>query len=375
MMIGRGTTPRPERMVDIMRERLQALAALLPQEAQAALVVSEENRRYFTGFSSSAGVLIVSRAGSIFLTDSRYIEAARRAVTGCEVEELTKLSAQLPALLKANGVKRLMLEAGRVTLSQAARYQAMLPDVELDTGDGLDQSIDALRMVKQEAEKRLVIRAQRIAERAFEHILTVIRPGVTEREIALELDHYMRANGAEALSFETIAVCGVNSSMPHGVPSDDRIQAGDFVTMDYGAVVGGYHSDMTRTVAVGEVSDAQKQVYDIVLRAQRAALDAIRPGTACADADRAARGLITREGYGDDYRHGTGHGVGIEIHEQPVLSPASGQTLAPGHIVTVEPGVYLPGRFGVRIEDMAYVTAQGHENLTQAPKELIVLPV
>lgn len=358
-----------------MKERLQALAELLPPEAQAALVVSEENRRYFTGFPSSAGVLIVSRGGSVFLTDSRYIEAARRAVTGCEVEELTNLSAQLPALLRANGVKRLMLEAGRVTLSQAARYQALLPEVELDTGDGLDQCIDALRMVKSEGEKRLIVRAQRIAEQSFEHILTVIRPGVTEREIALELDHYMLSHGAQVLSFETIAVGGVNSSMPHGVPSDYRVQPGDFVTMDYGAVVDGYHSDMTRTVAVGAASDEQKNVYDIVLRAQRTALDMVRPGVACAEADRAARELITREGYGDDYRHGTGHGVGIEIHEQPVVSPASKQTLAPGHVVTVEPGIYLPGRFGVRIEDMAFVTAEGCENLTRAPKELIVLPV
>ena len=337
-----------------MQERLQALAQALAPGAQAALVVSEENRRYFTGFSSSAGVLLVSRGGSIFLTDSRYIEAARRAVSGCEVEELTNLSAQLPMLLRANGIKRLMLEAERVTLSQAARYQAMLPDVELDTGDGLDQSIDSLRMVKSAGEKEQIIRAQRIAEQAFDHILTFIRPGVTEREIALELDHFMLSHGAQALSFETIAVGGVNSSMPHGVPSEYRIQSGDFVTMDY---------------------EERKNVYDIVLRAQRAALDFLRPGVACMEADRAARELITREGYGDDYRHGTGHGVGIEIHEQPVLSPASKQVLAPGHVVTVEPGIYLPGRFGVRIEDMAFLTQDGCENLTNAPKDLIVLPV
>lgn len=354
---------------------MQALAELLPPGAQAALVVSEENRRYFTGFPSSAGILIISRGGSVFLTDSRYIEAARRAVTGCEAEELTNLSAQLPAFLQANGIKRLMLEAGRITLSQAARYRALLPDVELDTGDCLDQCIDSLRMVKSEAEKELIICAQRIAEQAFAHILTVIRPGVTEREIALELDHYMLSHGAQALSFETIVVSGVHSSMPHGVPSDAPVACGDFITMDYGAVVGGYHSDMTRTIAVGKASDEQKNVYDIVLRAQRAALDAVRPGIACADADRAAREVITREGFGDDYRHGTGHGVGIEIHEQPVISPTSKQTLAPGHVVMVEPGIYLPGRFGVRIEDMAFITRDGCENLTRAPKELIVLPV
>ncbi|HIT53989.1 MAG TPA: aminopeptidase P family protein [Candidatus Fimivicinus intestinavium] len=357
-----------------MKARLEALAALLPPQAQAALIVSEENRRYFTGFPSSAGVLLVARGGSVFLTDSRYIEAARGAVTGCEVEELTSLAGQLPALMKAYGVKRLLLEAGRVTLSQAERYRRMLPGVELDTGDTLDECVDALRMVKDKEEKGCIVRAQRIAEQAFERILSFIRPGVTEREVALALEYDMLSHGAQALSFETIAVAGVHSSMPHGVPSDTKISRGDFITMDYGAVVDGYHSDMTRTVAVGEVSEEQRQVYDTVLRAQKAALAALRPGVACAQADRAAREVIEAEGYGSCYRHGTGHGVGIEIHEQPVLSPSSAQVLAPGHIVTVEPGIYLPGRFGVRIEDMAFLTREGYENLTCAPKELIVLP-
>ncbi len=357
-----------------MKDRLEALAALLPPQAQAALIVSEENRRYFTGFPSSAGVLLVARGGSVFLTDSRYIEAARGAVTGCEVEELTSLAGQLPALMKAYGVKRLLLEAGRVTLSQAERYRRMLPGVELDTGDTLDECVDALRMVKDKEEKGCIVRAQRIAEQAFERILSFIRPGVTEREVALALEYDMLSHGAQALSFETIAVAGVHSSMPHGVPSDTKISRGDFITMDYGAVVDGYHSDMTRTVAVGEVSEEQRQVYDTVLRAQKAALAALRPGVACAQADRAAREVIEAEGYGSCYRHGTGHGVGIEIHEQPVLSPSSAQVLAPGHIVTVEPGIYLPGRFGVRIEDMAFLTREGYENLTCAPKELIVLP-
>ncbi len=357
-----------------MKDRLEALAALLPPQAQAALIVSEENRRYFTGFPSSAGVLLVARGGSVFLTDSRYIEAARGAVTGCEVEELTSLAGQLPALMKAYGVKRLLLEAGRVTLSQAERYRRMLPGVELDTGDTLDECVDALRMVKDKEEKGCIVRAQRIAEQAFERILSFIRPGVTEREVALALEYDMLSHGAQALSFETIAVAGVYSSMPHGVPSDTKISRGDFITMDYGAVVDGYHSDMTRTVAVGEVSEEQRQVYDTVLRAQKAALAALRPGVACAQADRAAREVIEAEGYGSCYRHGTGHGVGIEIHEQPVLSPSSAQVLAPGHIVTVEPGIYLPGRFGVRIEDMAFLTREGYENLTCAPKELIVLP-
>ncbi len=183
----------------------------------------------------------------------------------------------------------------------------------------------------------------------------------------------MLKNGAEALSFDTIVVSGVNSSMPHGVPSEKIIEDGDFITMDFGAVVDGYHSDMTRTVAVGFVTDEQQKVYDTVLKAQMASLDVIKSGISCIDADRAARDVIVNAGYGDYFGHGTGHGVGVEIHEIPNLSPKSTMTLEIGNIVTVEPGIYLPGKFGVRIEDMVFVTENGCKNLTNAQKSLIVL--
>ena len=242
------------------------------------------------------------------------------------------------------------------------------------SADGaVDRAITSLRMIKSADEIALMKSAQEIAERAFTHILDFIKPGVTEREVSLELDYFMLRSGAEALSFETIAVSGVNSSMPHGVPSDKKIENGDFVTMDYGAVCGGYHSDMTRTVAVGNVSAEQKKVYDTVLKAQLAALEAMRPGVRCADADRAARDVIEAAGYGEFFGHGTGHGVGIEIHEEPRVSPTAVDILETGNVVTDEPGIYLPGQFGVRIEDMVLITENGFENLTKAPKELIVL--
>ena len=180
-------------------------------------------------------------------------------------------------------------------------------------------------------------------------------------------------NGAEALSFDTIAVSGKNSSMPHGVPTDKTVEDGDFITLDFGAVVDGYHSDMTRTVAVGYVTEEQERVYDTVLKAQQASLDVIRAGISCFDADKAARDIITDAGYGDYFGHGTGHGVGIEIHELPNLSPRSTAILEKGNIVTVEPGIYLPGKFGVRIEDMVFVTENGCKNLTSSQKSLIVL--
>ncbi len=344
----------------------------LPPSVDGALIVSETNRRYFTSFSSSAGVLLATKRGSVFLTDSRYIEAAGAAVKCCEVLELKKLSEQLPELCKRLGCKRLMIEADRLTVSELKSYRKILNGVVLTTL-GTDKLIDNLRMKKTQNEINSVIKAQRIAEKAFEHILGFIKEGVTEREIALELDFFMLKNGAEAISFETIAISGANTSMPHGVPTDKRVCRGDFITMDYGAVVDGYHSDMTRTVALGEVSDEQVKVYNTVLEAQLKALSVLKAGVKCSDADAAARDLINSAGYGDYFRHSTGHGVGLEIHEKPNLSPLSKQTLDVGNIVTVEPGIYISGKFGVRIEDLAVITKNSCENLTKSTKNLVIL--
>ena len=353
--------------------KLESLLKKLPEELDGAMITSEENRRYFTAFPSTAGVLVVSRSGSVFLTDSRYVEAAGKKIKCCPVRETKNLEAELPALMREFNIRRIGIEAQRVTVSDYAKYKDMLGGVEVSADGAVDRAITSLRMIKSADEIALMKSAQEIAERAFTHILDFIKPGVTEREVSLELDYFMLRSGAEALSFETIAVSGVNSSMPHGVPSDKKIENGDFVTMDYGAVCGGYHSDMTRTVAVGNVSAEQKKVYDTVLKAQLAALEAMRPGVCCADADRAARDVIEAAGYGEFFGHGTGHGVGIEIHEEPRVSPTAVDILETGNVVTDEPGIYLPGQFGVRIEDMVLITENGFENLTKAPKELIVL--
>lgn len=353
--------------------KLESLLKKLPEELDGAMITSEENRRYFTEFPSTAGVLIVSRGGNVFLTDSRYVEAAGKKIKCCPVRETKNLKTELPALMREFNIRRIGIEAQRVTVSDYAKYKDMLGGVEVSADGAVDRAITSLRMIKSADEIALMKSAQEIAERAFTHILDFIKPGVTEREVSLELDYFMLRSGAEALSFETIAVSGVNSSMPHGVPSDKKIENGDFVTMDYGAVCGGYHSDMTRTVAVGNVSAEQKKVYDTVLKAQLAALEAMRPGVRCADADRAARDVIAAAGYGEFFGHGTGHGVGIEIHEEPRVSPTAADILEAGNVVTDEPGIYIPGRFGVRIEDMVLITENGFENLTKAPKELIVL--
>lgn len=355
--------------------RIEKLQALLRQSEtlDGALIVSPENRRYFTGFPSSDGYLLISAERAVFVTDSRYFEAAGQAVTDCEVVLQSTDRGQLGALFSEMGVRRIGVEASRMSLSAFARYTEILAPLALLADDTLDLLIHALRAVKTPDEAERIERAQRIAEQAFAHICTFIEPGRTEREVALELDFFMLSHGAEALSFETIAVSGANSSKPHGVPGEKKIESGDFVTMDFGAVVDGYHSDMTRTVAVGKVTAKQKEVYAVVLEAQAEALKVLKAGLPCREADAAARGVIDRAGYGAYFGHSTGHGVGIEIHERPNLAPRAEDALVTGNVVTVEPGVYLPGEFGVRTEDMALITAAGSRNLTNCPKELLVL--
>jgi Xaa-Pro aminopeptidase len=352
---------------------LEKLINALPENQDGAFICSTENRLYFTGFASSAGYLLATKRGSVFLTDSRYIEAARNKIKSCDVVELKSMKEQLPGICAQLGCRSLYVEAQRMTLHAFRNLEEILNGIGMNADNTLDNIICSIRSIKSGFEIKRIKTAQAIAERAFEHILKFIIPGVSEREIALELDYFMLREGAHGLSFETIAVSGENSSMPHGTASQRKIKNGDFITMDFGAVFDGYHSDMTRTVAVGDVSRKHREVYNTVLNAQKAALEAIKEGVACAAADAAARDIITAAGYGEYFRHSTGHGVGVEIHEEPSLSPTRQEVLRAGNIVTVEPGIYLPGEFGVRIEDMVAVTKDGCENLTSCPKELIIV--
>lgn len=339
----------------------------------SALIISPENRKYFTGFDSSDGFLLVSPDRAVFITDGRYIEAAEKQITNCEVKLLGKAYPQIAEVLKEMNCHRLFVESTKMTVSTYNSLKGVLKKIPVSTDTTLDTIINTLRSVKTENEVESIVKAQRIAEDAFEHILKFIKVGVTEKKIALELDFYMLRNGGEALSFETIAVSGKNSSMPHGVPSDKKIENGDFITMDFGTVINGYHSDMTRTVAVGFATDEMKNVYNTVLNAQQNCLNKIKAGVSCKDGDDFARSIINSAGYGQYFTHSTGHGVGVEIHEFPNLSPASDSILQVGNIVTVEPGIYIPEKFGVRIEDMALITENSCYNLTNAPKDLIIL--
>ncbi|MBO5066521.1 MAG: aminopeptidase P family protein [Clostridia bacterium] len=352
---------------------INKLKNFLKNDSEAILICSEVNRRYFTGFPSSDGYLLVTKNDAVLFADSRYIEAAQSSVKNCRAVLLTRVSTEIKEYVKKNGILKIYTERNRISVSTADFLKTAFLPCRVTFSKKLEEIITNAREIKENEETECIKKAQAIAEGAFNHILTFIKPGVTEKQIALELDFYMLSHGAEAVSFETIAVTGSKSSMPHGVPDEAVVKDGDFITMDFGAVYKGYHSDMTRTVAVGNVTDEQKEIYNIVLKAQKNALSVLKSGVSCADADKAARGIIEDAGYGEYFGHGTGHGVGVEIHEEPGLSPRSKQTLKEGNVVTVEPGIYIPGKFGVRIEDMALITEKGYENLTSAPKELIIL--
>lgn len=341
--------------------------------ADAVLISDSVNRRYLLGFGSSAGTLVVLPEKVYFIIDFRYIEAARAAVTGCEILLQERLYEQIADILSRHGVKTVGVEEDRLTLSGFVEYQERLPQFTMLAQSGLSRLLIRLRMLKSEEEILKIEGAQRIAETAFTEILNFIRPGVTEREIAARLEYCMKLGGAEEMSFETIAVAGKNSSLPHGVPSDYRVADGDFVTMDFGAVIDGYHSDMTRTVAVGSVSEEQERVYDTVLKAQLKALDEIREGAVCSEIDKVARDYIYSMGYEGCFGHGLGHGVGVEIHEEPRFSPSCDIVLENNMVMTVEPGVYLEGKFGVRIEDFVVIRGNCVQNLTKSQKNLICL--
>ena len=356
--------------------KLERLQARLAECGDCGIITDEVNRRYFTGMKSSAGTVLVFPEESYLIIDFRYIEKARSVVKDCTVileGRGEEKYAQINELLEKHNAKTIAIDSMTCTVSELANYRSKL-NAEIP-GDGrFGRIIRQLRMVKTAEETEKMIAAQRIAEQGFEFMLTYIKEGLTEREMQLTLDHFMLSHGAEALSFDTIVLSGPNTSLPHGVPSERRVQRGEFVLMDFGAVVDGYHSDMTRTVCVGEPSDKMKKVYDTVLRAQKAGLEKLRAGISGQELDAVARDIIAAEGWGECFGHSLGHGVGMEIHEMPYASPSSKELLPENSVITVEPGIYLEGEFGVRIEDFAIVKAEGCENMTLARKELIVIP-
>lgn len=353
--------------------KFEKLMQVLPEGIDAAIITDDINRRYFTGMKSSAGTVLVFRDKAYLIIDFRYIEKATKTVKDAEVVLQGRLYDQINELLEKHGAKTLAIESATMTVASLNLLKARITAAEVVASDELSNAITQLRIVKTQDEIDKIIKAQRIAEAAFEDVLNFIRPGVTEREIGLRLDYYMLSHGAEALSFDTIALTGANTSLPHGVPGETVVENGTFVLMDYGAMYDGYHSDMTRTVCVGKPTEKMELVYNTVLKAQLDAIDAIKAGVIGKDIDKIARDVITNAGYGDKFGHSLGHGVGVEIHEAPNAAPSSEHIFKENMIVTVEPGIYLPDEFGVRIEDFVIIKENGCENMTLAKKSLISL--
>lgn len=341
---------------------------------RAVLIYSQRNRRYMTGFNSTDGVLIITADEAYLLVDFRYAEAAGKEARNCKVVEFTGMNASICEILKKHGVREVLLEAEEVSYARALRLKSVCADAGaagiLDAS--LDGAIRSLRMIKTPEEIKKIEASQEITDAAFEYVLPRIKEGVSERDIALDIEFFMRKNGAESVAFDLIVVSGKNGSLCHGVPSDKKIMKGEFITMDTGAVLDGYYSDMTRTVALGSVSAEQIDIYDTVLKAQLASTEAVKPGVRCCEIDRIAREIIETP-YPGTFGHALGHGVGADIHEWPVFAAADRTVLKPGMVVTDEPGIYIAGKHGVRIEDMLLVTEDGCRSLTKSPKDLIIL--
>ncbi len=355
--------------------RLANFREVLADKVDAAIIFDNANKKYLSGVNTDdAGTLVVTKNGSFFIVDSRYIEVANRYIdSDIKVILQADLYEQIGEIFSQNNIKTYALETQKTPISVLSRLKQKLENAEFASDFNAGEKISKLRSVKDDSELELIKSAQKITDEAFDYILGRIGEGKTEKELALELEFYMRSHGADKVSFDIIFVGGKNTSMPHGVPSDYKLFKGDLITIDFGADVNGYKSDMTRTVALGRITEEQNKVYNIVLEAQQKAIEQIREGIACCEIDKAARDIIKSYGYGDYFGHALGHSVGLDIHESPNFSPKCSTILKEGMILSVEPGIYLPEKFGVRIEDLVYVTKNGSINLTKSKKSLIIL--
>lgn len=334
------------------------------------LITSPYNLRYLTGFTGTTGLALIGLEEAFFITDFRYTEQAAKQCVGFEiVKNVGPILEVVADLVESKNIENLGFEESFVPFKQYVELEGLL-EVDLIPVSGM---VEELREVKDEEEIAIVEKACEIADKAFSHILTYIKPGMTEIQVANKLDFYMRSLGASSVSFETIVASGLRSAMPHGVASEKVIEQGDMITIDFGCYYNGYVSDMTRTISLGEPSDKLREIYNVVKEAQQKVLDVAKPGMTGVELDAVARDYIASKGYGEAFGHSTGHGIGLEIHEGPNVSKLAEKAFVPGNIITNEPGIYLPGIGGVRIEDDMLVTENGIKRLTHSEKELIIL--
>jgi Xaa-Pro aminopeptidase len=355
--------------VDHSARRALLAARISELDADAFLITRLPNVRHLTGFTGSNGQLVLTRDGGLFLTDGRYMEQSAHEVPDLDRRPYSgEFGAAFAQAVSELGVRRVAFESTGVTYRT---YQTLEP-AGAELIPTLDE-VERLRWVKDPEELAFLEAAQGLADDAFELVVGKLTEGMTEREVAFELDTALRRAGAEHTSFDTIVAFGESATEPHHSPTGRALQRGDMVKLDFGSVVDGYHSDMTRTFAFGEPDPGLKEIYQLVLQAQQAGIDAVRPGITGGDADRAAREIIAGAGYGDRYPHSLGHGVGLEVHEGPSLRAGGTDVLPEGAVVTVEPGIYVPGLGGVRIEDMVAVTAEGCRPIPRTSRELVIL--
>ena len=353
-------------------KNLEKYLSLLGQEVDGLLLTSRFSRFYGAEFDIAEGVALVSKAGCRYFTDSRYIESAANGIRGFAVMEMNRenpYSKLINETLAEFGIQRLGYEDGYLTVAELKGYEKELKAELIPYG----RCINSFRSVKESWELDRMRAAQQITDLAFTQVLPRIKAGMTEKQLQAELIYCLYKNGAEGLAFDPIVVSGPNTSLPHGVAGDRVIREGDFITMDFGVILNGYCSDMTRTVAVGFATDEMRQVYETVLAAQAAGIAATRAGVTGSEIDGAARKVINDAGYGQYFGHGYGHSIGMECHEAPNCNPSGKTPMEVNMVSSAEPGIYLPGKFGVRIEDLVIFTADGCENMTRSPKNLLIV--
>jgi Xaa-Pro aminopeptidase len=355
----------------MLEKRLSKLRQKLQERGIEALLISHPvNRRYLTGFTGSAGVVLITATEQLLLTDFRYVIQAQEQAPQMTLVQHQGIYHTVGEQCRKLGIKALSFEQDHLTFAEFLQLKEAVGDIKLQPTSGI---VKELRMVKDADELAVMREAARIADQAFSKILSDIKPGVRENEISFKLEFYMRELGATSSSFDMIVASGKRSALPHGVASDKVLELGDLVTLDFGAFYQGYASDITRTVMLGRPSEKQKEIYDIVLEACNRTIAALRPGMTGKEADAVARDYIRAHGYGEFFGHSTGHGLGMEVHELPMLSSRGDMVLQPNMVVTVEPGIYLPEVGGVRIEDDVVITETGCEALNQSSKEWIVI--
>ena len=349
----------------------KAFSLLRREKIDCLLVTNMPHVRYLSGFTGSNGMILLTPRRAYFLTDFRYLVQAQKEVKNCKVTIADReLTSELPKLSELSKKARVGVEAAHMSLKMLDKLKDLLPKVDFRPTENL---IESLSRIKDADEIKKIKKAIRIADKAFADILGSLKPGVTEKEIAFEMEYNMRSMGAESIAFDIIVASGQRSSMPHGIASTKKLRKGDFVTLDFGCIYQGYASDITRTVVLGKATEKHKKIYDVVLTAQKKACKAVKPGLACSRLDGVARDIIMKAGYGDYFGHGLGHGIGLAVHDNPSLNPRSTDTLAEGMVVTIEPGIYIPNWGGVRVEDDVLVTSSGGQILSKSPKELIEL--